>query len=146
MSWPKRRKVVVPLDYSENCAEAIRTALAFVDSPSDVKAVHVLTPLDHVSPGVVWGKVDDESREKSVREFTAEFFKTHDLQPVDLNVRVGSPGREISDLASAIHADLIVVPSHGHHGFKRMMLGSVAESIVRHAECPVLILRRNDDD
>ncbi len=146
MSWPKRRKVVVPVDYSENSVEAIRTALAFVDDSSDVKAIHVLAPLDHVSPGVVWGKVNDESREEAVREFTEEFLASHDLAKVELSVRIGSPGLEVVDFAAAINADLIVVPSHGHHGFKRLMLGSVAESITRHAHCPVLVLRRNADD
>jgi len=39
-----------------------------------------------------------------------------------------------------------VIPSHGYHGVKRLFLGSVAERVLRHAPCRVLVLRRNDAD
>jgi nucleotide-binding universal stress UspA family protein len=45
------------------------------------------------------------------------------------------------DRAEAIDAELIIVPSHGRSGFSRLLLGSVAERIVRLAKCPVLILK-----
>ena len=48
---------------------------------------------------------------------------------------------EAPDLESA---DLIVISSHGYHGVKRILLGSVAETVIRHASCAVLVLRRSD--
>lgn len=146
MSWTKRKCVVVPIDFSENSVPAIRAALDFVEAPSDVKVIHVLMPLDYVSPGVMWGHVDNESREKALRRHMDEFLKQHKLEGVGSTIRFGNPGLEITEYAASINADLVVIPSHGYHGFKRMLLGSVAELVVRHVECPVLVLRRNDAD
>lgn len=144
MSWINRKRVVVPIDFSENSVPAVETALEFVEDRADVKAIHVLMPLDYVSPGVMWGHVDNESREKSLRRHMDEFIKQHKLDGISSTIRFGNPGLEIADYAAAIHADLVVIPSHGYHGFKRILLGSVAESVVRHVDCPVLVLRRDD--
>ena len=51
-------------------------------------------------------------------------------------IREGDPGLIIADYADEVHADLIVMPSHGYHGVKRLLLGSVAERVLRHANCP----------
>ena len=60
---------------------------------------------------------------------------------VDFHVRFGDPGREIAAFAESQHADLIVMPSHGRTGLSRILIGSVAERVVRLAHCPVLILK-----
>ena len=59
---------------------------------------------------------------------------------------IGNPGLEITEYARESKSDLIVIPSHGHHGLRRILLGSVAERVLRHAECPTLVLRRQDAD
>jgi nucleotide-binding universal stress UspA family protein len=59
-------------------------------------------------------------------------------------VLFGDPGSQIVNFATNCNADLIVIPSHGYHGVKRLVLGSVAERVIRHAECSVLVLRRSD--
>ena len=56
----------------------------------------------------------------------------------------GQPGTEIGRYVTEVGAELIVIPSHGYGGFKRLLLGSVAEQVVRSADCAVLILRRPD--
>jgi nucleotide-binding universal stress UspA family protein len=56
-------------------------------------------------------------------------------------VRFGDPGREIAAHAEELHAELIVMPSHGRTGLSRLFIGSVAERVVRLAHCPVLILK-----
>jgi len=60
---------------------------------------------------------------------------------IKMHAKVGDAGREIVALAEAEDADLIVMPSHGYGFFKHMLLGSVAERVVRLADCPVLVLR-----
>ena len=65
----------------------------------------------------------------------------HPVVPVQAEVRVGSPWQEIVAAASRLNADLIVLPTHGYSGLKHLLLGSVAERVVRHAPCPVLVLR-----
>lgn len=56
-------------------------------------------------------------------------------------VRVGKAFHEIVTAAKQANADLIVIATHGHTGFKHVMLGSTAERVVRHAPCPVLVVR-----
>jgi nucleotide-binding universal stress UspA family protein len=54
---------------------------------------------------------------------------------------VGDPSIEIVKAAREWPADLIVIGSHGRQGVSRMLLGSVAEAVTRHAPCPVLVIR-----
>lgn len=53
-------------------------------------------------------------------------------------------GEAVADYATENGIDLIALSSHGRSGFKRLFLGSVAENILRHASCPVLVFPRND--
>ena len=53
----------------------------------------------------------------------------------------GEPGSSIAAAAEAEHADLVVVGTRGRSGAERMLLGSVSDHVVRHAECPVLVVR-----
>jgi nucleotide-binding universal stress UspA family protein len=59
--------------------------------------------------------------------------------------RVGRPDREIVDLAEEIGAGLIVMGSRGLGAMRRVLLGSVSESVLRHAPCPVLVVRAGGD-
>jgi nucleotide-binding universal stress UspA family protein len=63
------------------------------------------------------------------------------LDTVTAHQRVDVPSEEIARLASEIDADLIVVGTHGRRGLSRLLLGSVAEGIVRLGPCPVLVVR-----
>ncbi len=146
MSWLPRRSVLVPVDFSDASREAIRVGLELAESPDRVHLVHVLPPLDSISPGVVWGEITDERRANSVRAFFKEFAQREGIPPeVTLVVRIGDPGLDVAEYAGEIAADLIIVSSHGYHGIRRLLMGSTAERILRHAPCPVLVLRRTDE-
>lgn len=56
-------------------------------------------------------------------------------------VRIGSPAAEIIAAATDLHADLVCISTHGRGGLARVLMGSVAESVVREAPCPVLTVR-----
>lgn len=60
---------------------------------------------------------------------------------VTTEIRSGDAREEILDIAAAWHPDVIVLGSHGRHGVERFLLGSVSESIVRHATCSVNVVR-----
>ena len=64
----------------------------------------------------------------------------------DTTVRVGRPFHEIVEAAREGNADLIILATHGHTGLKHMLLGSTAENVVRHASCPVLIVREQEHE
>jgi len=146
MSWLPKQRVVVPVDFSEASREAVATALQLVSDPSEVHALHVMVPLETVSPGVMWGTVNDQTREAALRKHFEEFVKANGFEGVTLTIRTGNPGTEIADYARSINSELIVIPSHGYHGVKRVLLGSVTERVLRHASSPVLVLRRPDAD
>jgi nucleotide-binding universal stress UspA family protein len=93
---------------------------------------------------VVFGDVSDESRTENINEHFDELKKLLGTPDLGTEVRVGNPGLQITEYAKELEADLIVIPSHGYHGFKRMVLGSVAERVIRLATCDVYVLRRND--
>lgn len=65
---------------------------------------------------------------------------------VELQVLNGSPVEEICKTAKENACDLIVIATRGHTGLKHFFLGSVAEQVVRHAPCPVLVVRQREHD
>ena len=69
-----------------------------------------------------------------------ELARQHGVQAQRMLVE-GHPGQAIVGTASSLHADLSVVGSHGASGLERMLLGSVSEFVVRHADGPVLVVR-----
>jgi nucleotide-binding universal stress UspA family protein len=62
-------------------------------------------------------------------------------KPWDVQVTAGDPAEAIVRMATENGADLIVMATHGHTGLQHVLLGSVAEKVVRHAPCPVLTIR-----
>ena len=141
MSWLPKNKVLVPVDFSDVSLKAIDEALLMVADPSHIHLIHVLPMLAPAEPGVVWNVVDDELREKHVREALAERLTDDKFAAVKVEVAIGDPGHEIADYAKEADVDLIVLPSHGRTGITRLLVGSVAERVVRLAHCPVLVLR-----
>jgi nucleotide-binding universal stress UspA family protein len=136
--------IVVPLDFSGASSRALSAAVALASSAESLHVIHVLRPLDALAPGVVWGKVDDAKRIDAARSAVATELGKHHVSAANIHVRVGDPGREIAQLGVDVGADLIVIPTHGYDGAKRFFLGSVAERVLRHAACDVLVLRRPD--
>lgn len=61
--------------------------------------------------------------------------------PWSTHVRVGPPAQAIAGLAVELEANLVVVGTHSRKGLARFLLGSVAEGVVRHSPCPVLVVR-----
>ena len=88
-------------------------------------------------------RVEDERRrilEAALRPEAAELRAR--VSSVDVRVTVGLPTPEILRNADATETDLLVVGARGLGTMKRLLLGSVSETVLRHASCPVLIVRR----
>ena len=86
---------------------------------------------------VVEGFEETRQRGKNALKELAESF---DLE-VETIFTEGKPGHEIVRVAEELKADLIVLGTHGHSGWKRFTLGSVAEFVGRHAPCAVITIR-----
>lgn len=144
MTWLPKKNVVVPVDFSSQSLTAIQTALELTPSPVNVHVLHVVVPLTNITVGEAWMAEDVESRLSAARDYLAKYLLEHSLTGVTSEVREGDPGLQIAEYAQDISADLVVIPSHGRHGVERLLLGSVAERVLRHVECPILMLRRKD--
>jgi nucleotide-binding universal stress UspA family protein len=141
MSWLPKHCVVVPVDFSEQSIAAVDLALGLVEDTSNVHVIHVLPPISYLEPGVVWTNVDDEARCRHAEMALRERLSSPQYQKLQVKGAIGDPGHEIADYAQKAGAELIVLPSHGRTGLNRLLIGSVAERVVRLAHCPVLVLR-----
>ena len=142
MNWLPRKTVVVPVDFSEDALAALDTARELVKDVSHLRVVHVLPVLEPADPGIIWHTIDDRSREKHARDALCKVLQEHDCGEVEIAIRFGDPGHEIVQYAQEVEAGLITVASHGRTGLAHILIGSVAERIVRLARCPVLVLKK----
>jgi universal stress protein A len=143
------RLILVPFDFSECADKAFRWALALAETwRCQLVLCHVVSS-PTISP-LVFGlnltqaelalKVQSGADAK-VREFIAGVIPT--TVRIDAHVAIGEPFNEICRMAEQERASLIVIGSHGRTGLSHVLLGSVAERVVRHAPCPVLVVGKN---
>ena len=148
--------VIVGVDYSETSAlalvEAIKTARS--RDPNHVHVVHSVLPVQtaspmvgaYVPPAVDTAKAAEELRLFVERTLAAEQKSLPDdgrplVDRLTTHLGVSDPRETIAQLASDLDADLVVIGTHGRRGVSRLLLGSVAEGVVRIAPCPVLVVR-----
>lgn len=134
-----RQTVLVPVDYSTESQHALVVGREVVTPGGVVHAVHVL----HVAPvGTVPHLATSPEQMARGQQQLEQFLSEAGISDVKANIVEGDPGHEIVKLAKQLHADLIVMPSHGRTGLAHILIGSVAERVVRLAHCPVLVLRK----
>ena len=146
MAWTIDNPVVVPFDFSEHSETALQRAASLVNRPEQLHVLHVLPFLVPTEPGVVWATVDDAHRIQHALESLRESIQKLNVGNAELEVRMGDPGQVACDRAEELAAELIVVGSHGRTGLTRMLLGSVAERVVRLAHCQVLVVKMHDPE
>lgn len=138
-------RVLVPYDGSEQ-AEA---ALEYAREIHDGDEIVLLYVLDYVEAGYraapeaalagYWEEWYDEA-EASGEELLAEASAAFDAD-VETNVVAGSPARAIVEFVDDGSIDAVVIGSHGREGLSRILLGSVAETVVRRSPVPVTVVR-----
>jgi nucleotide-binding universal stress UspA family protein len=135
------RTILHPTDFSEAAAAAFQVARALArDHDARLVVLHVLPPTfsDTAAPAL-----------EPVRTWEEEGAKMCRLCPADPGTRVeyrqveDDPAAGILRVARDLDCDLIVMGTHGRMGLARLLLGSVAEKVVREAPCPVLTVRAN---
>jgi nucleotide-binding universal stress UspA family protein len=141
MSWLSRQNVVVPIDFSEDSFSALLTARELAGEPAHLHVVYVLPHLEPADPGVIWDTVDDQSRTEHAEKALRKELQRRGCDVGQIAVRFGDPGHEIARYAEQVSAGLIVVSSRGRSGLGRLLVGSVADRLVRLAHCPVLVLK-----
>jgi universal stress protein A len=137
------QRILVPIDFSKNSRRALNHAIALAEKfGARITLLHATSPV--VYPTEVGILVADQ---KSIMARLQKKLMRlgHSLLPEKLRdkviVREGQAHDEITTLAKKLKTDLIVLTTHGHTGLARVLMGSTAERIVRHAPCPVLTVR-----
>lgn len=136
--------IVYPTDFSAPSDYAFRLAHSLArDHDSRLIVLHVVTTLgpELVTHGEAATELEPESYR---RKLLADLQK---VQPADPSVRVehhlaeGDEATEIVRVARETGCGLIVMATHGRSGMQRLLMGSVAEQVMRHAPCPVLTVK-----
>ena len=142
------RKILVPIDGSECSLNAAKYAIKVAkDENADLFCIHVISSVPYgyaSSPPAIdqyfkdieekaqswFDKVRDMAKNEGIPELKTETF-------ADVKSVIGS----IIDYATSRDVDLIVIGTRGRTGLKRFLMGSVANGVVQHAHCPVLLVR-----
>jgi nucleotide-binding universal stress UspA family protein len=144
MSHFENKTIVVPFDFSEPATRAIDMAIELGGPGAELHLIHVIVPIPtliSLDPALPVPANSDMTRLEQAANQLEKTFESGKYTEVKRHCVLGDPGSEITNLANSIHADLIVIPSQGRTGLKRILLGSVAERVLRLSECPVLVLR-----
>ncbi|EEF62468.1 universal stress protein [Pedosphaera parvula] len=143
-------RILVPVDFSGFSSKAVRYAVRFAEQfGATLYLLYVLerssfiTGTDGVVITLPEGQMMNTTKTK-LAAFAAEEIK--EPVPVHTEVRIGRPYEEVINLAREMQVDLIIIATHGYTGLKHVFLGSTAELVVRHAPCPVLVVREKEHE
>jgi universal stress protein A len=146
------KKIICPIDFSDNSEAALQIALPIADvHKAEVHLLHVIpeiffydwsmTNMYDLNTDEIVTKSKEEANSKLIammQELKNQFpnITFHFTVLTQINAADG-----ILNTAKEINADLIVIGSHGRKGWDSLLMGSVAESVMRHSDCPVLIYK-----
>ena len=146
----KLKKILCPFDFSKNSQEAFQYAIHLMSKDDDatIYLAHVVdsrvfdysSPFYGQEPSVMKVALDQPTREQLENKLLAEV--PEEIQNrVETIILFGVPFHEIIMAARNMDIDLIVIGTHGRTGLAHMIIGSVAEKVVRKAPCPVLSVK-----
>ena len=145
------KRALIPVDGSVN-AEAILPFILEIAGPLDIDVV-LLQVVPPVVPLAVEGipYVDPatiEARREEAVAYLAGLAAEVRGKGLDVTriVRIGEPMTEILAAAREAGADLIAMTTHGRTGAARLLFGSIAEGVLRHADIPVFLMRQTEPD
>lgn len=146
MPW---KKILCPIDYSEGSRRAVEVAVRLaVESNAELVLANVFSPPIYfvvepiaLPPSVVADLV--KVAEEGLAAWKLEALKLGATR-VSTTLLRGDPAQEVCRFAKHDDFDLVVIGTHGRTGLKHVFLGSIAEKVVRHAACPVLVVRTGD--
>ena len=141
------RHILAPTDFSEHADRAVTAAIELAQTfGAKLTVLHVVEPPSYLVDSHAFahqGPLLLKAMEEQAKRELDELLSRLPGAQVEIarRVVVGVPYQRITESASAERADLIVMATHGRTGLRHLLLGSVAERVVRLASCPVLTLR-----
>lgn len=143
------KRILVPTDFSNGSLQALEYAIDLAQScKAELIVLFVVEPVYYATPADLYGASANltmllEEQQRIGREQLARLGKRLSQRRVRFRtlLETGTPHQRITGTAAKLKADLIVMATHGRTGLSHVLLGSVAEKVVRTAACPVLTLR-----
>lgn len=140
-------RILVPTDGSTGTAHVALQALDLAEQYD--ATIHTIHVIDENASAFVSESGDGTNplneRAEDAVQTVEQMADSHNIDVVTV-VREGEPAETILEYAEEIDADVVVAGTHGRSGIRRHLIGSVAERLVRHANCPVLTIRLPDTD
>jgi universal stress protein A len=140
------RHILAPTDFSDYSKKALSDALELAQIfGAKLSLLHVLEPspyLGEFTPPTMGADLLSDLEQQASAALARMLPEAQNAQiEVTRSVVMGSPSLKIVETAEAEHVDLIVMATHGRTGLSHLLIGSVAERVVRTAPCPVLTMR-----
>lgn len=135
------KKIVFPTDFSTCSDEAMEQATALArDMGAKLLIVHVEEPPAAYGGGEMYYGIPEPDN-AALLKMLHDVVPRDPAVPYEHRLLMGDPAAEIVRFAEEENADMIVLGTHGRTGFKRLLMGSVAEAVVRRATCPVFTVK-----
>jgi universal stress protein A len=146
LSELRLKKILVPIDFSAQSRKAFHYAISFAKQfNAEILLLHVVEMVP--APDVLESGSFNIQLRDAAADGLAEWKKQSSRQaPVQTELRDGSPFREIVRVADESNIDLIILGTQGRSGLSHFLIGSTAERVVRHAPCPVMVVREREHD
>ena len=142
MSFPYKR-ILCAVDFDDNAATAIKEAGALARAGDGVVILfHVVWINPLAAEGYVLAELQKSQTEDASLKLEDLGRKALGDAKYELEIAIGDPGDAILTAAKRCRADLIIMATHGRRGVSHLVLGSVAERVVRSAPVPILTLRQ----
>jgi len=142
------KNILVPIDFSRISRKALDYAIPLARQfGAKITLLHVFEPLPYPSDLVYTpsgATFPIEAMKQDLEALAQSCIEPEYLHKV--LVDVGTTFEVIIDVARTLKIDLIVLTTHGYTGLKHVFMGSTAERVVRHAPCPVFVIRRREHD
>jgi nucleotide-binding universal stress UspA family protein len=136
------KTILVPTDFSKLCQASLDYATGLArDMKARLVIMHVQEPPAAYGGGEMYYGIP-EPDDTELQRMLGELKPNDPAVPFEHRLVAGDPAAEIVAMAEELRSELIVLPTHGRTGLTRLLMGSVAESVVRSAPCPVLTFRR----
>jgi nucleotide-binding universal stress UspA family protein len=134
-------KILFPTDFSTAGQAALELATSLArDRGAKLLIAHVEEPPMAYGGGELYYGIEEPNRDE-LRRMLSEVLPTDPAVGFEHRLLIGSPATGIVHLAEKESVDMIVMPTHGRTGVLRLLMGSVAEEVVRKAKCPVLTVK-----
>jgi len=134
-------KILCPTDFSTMGQTALEMATSLArDRGATLVILHVEEPPMAYGGGELYYGIEEPNREE-LKRMLSEVVPADPAVPYEHRLMIGSPATAIVEMAQRENVNLIVMPTHGRTGLMRLLMGSVAEEVVRKAKCPVLTVK-----